>query len=395
VERVAQAWRSAGAAVALDGTRFLNDDETAAIVVPELPAGTCTTIVLLGPRGLGFHVRVGDEDNGGKRVASEAGALSIERCGEPPPRRLLVTSVSGRGAVEMVVARSGHPLAPLRLVLPERTSGNVTPGQEPGLLPPLPPPDKRAEAAEARARRDGATIANRTTLQAGADGSGAAQETLQPACHVFRLFPLDTRDLRGARHGKVDLDAEMRRHSDDRLLARDRSDAPDADLEACVGETTRAEILFAGSLPSEPVLVAHFAWPLPEHLPTLWGSEARARMAHALLVRHVISLPRDPFLLVQGGSGATPIPLSIEPGGCYVAAVVLVQGAARAVGLRVRVGASDAFDDRGIDEVGAVVGFCSGEHDRAVARVEARGAPLLGWGLAVYRLDTQVWEVSP
>jgi hypothetical protein len=116
-------------------------------------------------------------------------------------------------------------------------------------------------------------------------------------------------------------------------------------------------------------------------------------MAHALLVRHVMSLPRDPFVLVQGGSGATPIPLSIEPGSCYVAAVVLVQGAARAVGLRVSVGAAVAFDDRGIDEAGAVVAFCSGERDRAVAHVEARGAPLLGWGLAVYRLDTQVWEV--
>jgi hypothetical protein len=200
-------------------------------------------------------------------------------------------------------------------------------------------------------------------------------------------------DVRGGRRGKLDLDAEMRRHSDDRLLARDRSDAPDADLTVCVGERTRADILFAGSPPNQPVLVAHFSWPLPEHLPMVWGNEARARMAHVLLVRHAVSLPRDPFVLVQGGSGETPVPLSIEPGGCYVAIAVLAQGAAHAVSLHVNVGAADSVDDRGIDESGAVVAFCAGERDRAVAHVEARGSPLLGWGLAVYRLDVQAWEV--
>src|ERR1019366_4037109 len=86
----------------VDRPRFLNDDETLAVALPELPDGECTTVVLLGARGLGFHVRLGEgrDDDPNARVPSEAGALSIERCGATLPRRLLVTSDSGRGALE-------------------------------------------------------------------------------------------------------------------------------------------------------------------------------------------------------------------------------------------------------------------------------------------------------
>jgi hypothetical protein len=396
IERLAQAWRDSGAVVVVDKTRFLNEAETAAIVLPTLPSAECTTTVFLGPRGLGFHVRVidaGDVD-AGRKLPSEAGAVSIERCDGPPPRRILLHTDAGRGAVETSVAQSDKPLPPLRVVLPERTGGAAVPGPEPGALPPLPPPESRADIAEGRARRDGAVIAQRVTWQAGMDGSGAGHATLEPGCHRLRLLAVDARSPRAGGQSRLDLDAEMRDKADDRLLARDRSDAPDAELAACVGESTRVEVLFAGSPPNAPVLVAHFAWSLPKALPTLWGSEARARMAKVLLARHVASLPRQPFMLAQGGPGGTPVPMAIEPGCCYLAVVSLVQGTARAVALRVQVGAGDVFDDRGIDDSGAVVAFCAREHDRALAHVEVRGAPPLGWGLAVYRLDDDVWEGS-
>jgi len=98
-------------------------------------------------------------------------------------------------------------------------------------------------------------------------------------------------------------------------------------------------------------------------------------------------------MLAQGGSGITPIPLSIEPGGCYLAVTTRTKEAARAIGLRVHVGSNDAFDDRGIDGDGAVVAFCSGNRSRALAEVEARGTPMLGWGFALFRLQSGVWEV--
>jgi hypothetical protein len=402
VERVADAWRGVGAAVALDKTRFLtddNDDQRPIVVaLPDLPEGTCTTVVVLGVRGLGFHVRLRDAEAGddleGKRLPSVAGALSIERCGATAPHRILVASDSGRGAFETLVARSSKPLPPLRSVLPERSGGLLMPVSEPGVLPPLPAPEKRADAAELRAKRDGAAIAERATWRAGIDGTGMGDQTLEPGCHALRLFAPDPRAGHPTRRGKLDLDAEMRDQSDDRVLARDRTDAPDAEVDACVGETTRVEVVFAGSPPNATVLVAHFAWALPQHLPTPWGPEARGRLAHVLLARHVVSLPHEPVMLAQGASGVTPIPLSIEPGACYLAVTMRIKEAARALGLRVHIGPNDVFDDRGIDGDGAAVAFCSGQRTRAVAEVQARGAPLLGWGFALYRLQSGVWEVS-
>ena len=400
-DRLAETWRGVGASVVVDKTRFLNDDETIVVALPELPDGDCTTVVLLGARGLGFHARAADApgehaehaDEPGERVASEAGALSIERCGEALPHRFLVTSDSGRGALETIVARSAKPLESMRSVLPERTGTAVVNAPEPGLLPPLPAPEKRADVAEARARRDGAIVASRETWPSAADGSGSAEDTLDPGCHALQLFAVDPRALSHSPHGKLDLDAEMRDASGDRILARDRTDAPDARLDLCVGDVTKVGVVFAGSPPGAPVLVSHFAWPLPERLPTLWGSEARARMAHVLLSRHVHLLLREPVLLAQGGSGTTPVPLSIEPGACYLALVSVVQGTTRSVGLRVHVGVRDAFDDRGVDENGAVVAFCAGDRTGALAEVEARGTPLLGWGMALYRVGGG-WEIQ-
>ena len=399
-EHVADAWRAVGAAVAIAPTRFLPDDgddaKPTVVALPDLPDGECTTVVLLGSRGLGFHVRllgVAADEHEGKRIGSMAGTLSLSRCGDTWPRHLLVTSDSGRGALEVVVARSAKPLPPLQAVLPERSGGPLTPISEPGPLPPLPPPERRAEFAETRAKRDGAAIARRETWQAGADGTGAAGQTLDPGCHTIVLFAMDPRSGQPTRRGKLDLDAEMRDEESDRLLARDRTDAPDALLAVCVGETTRTDVVFAGSPPGAPVLVAHYAWPLPAHLPSVWGSEVQGRMARLLLVRHAVSLPSEPVMLAQGGSGLTPVPLSIEPGACYLAIAARVKETSRTLGLRVHVGAVDVFDDRGIDGDGATVAFCAGDRARAMAEIEARGTPVLGWGFVLYRLQSGIWEV--
>lgn len=397
VERIAEGWRAVGATVSVERTRFLtddNDDQRPIIVVlPEMPDGECTTVVLLGARGLGFHVRLSRSDDvDEKRLPSVAGALTIERCGDVPPRQLVVASDSGRGAIETVVARSSKPLPSLRSVLPERSGGALMPMSEPGALPALPSPEKRAEIAETRAKRDGATIATRESWLAGIDGAGHGEQTLPPGCHTLALFARDPRATRATRRGKLDLDAEMR-DADERVLARDRTDAPDAQLATCVGESTHVGVAFVGSPPTAPVLVAHFAWPLPDHLPVVWGAEMRGRMAHVLMARHVASLPRAPVMVAQGVSGVTPVPLLIEPGSCYLAVTTRVKEAARAIGLRIHIGSTDAFDDRGIDGDGAAVAFCAGDRTRALAEVEARGTPLLGWGFALYRLQSGVWEI--
>jgi hypothetical protein len=220
------------------------------------------------------------------------------------------------------------------------------------------------------------------------------QVEIDPGCHRFELFALDPRAGQPLRRGKLDLDAEMR-DEDDRLIARDRTDAPDAHLEACVGQAMTATIVFAGSPPSAPVLVTHVTWSLPEHLPTLWGNEARAKMAAAMLARHAGPVREEAIFVAQGSNGATPIPLPIEPGACYFAVASVVQGNARGIGLRASVGARDSRDDRGVGDHSGVIAFCAGEKTSTRLEVDARGTPDMSWGLAVFRVQSGVWEIPP
>jgi hypothetical protein len=115
-------------------------------------------------------------------------------------------------------------------------------------------------------------------------------------------------------------------------------------------------------------------------------------MARVLRERRAPALARAPTQLAQGGSGTTPVPLALEPGACYVALVVLVQGTARMLGLRVDVAARDYIDERGVDDAGAAVAFCAGDRSAASAQIDVHGTPLLAWGLTLYRVSGGVWE---
>jgi hypothetical protein len=394
-QRLVDEWRRAGGEVAMGAPRFINEGEAIVIDVPAGAQATCVTVALVGARGASFHARTSDaaEDSEDPEEAAQsaAGALSIARCGGDEIVRLVVTSDGGRGALETVVARSRAPLPALRVALPERTGGVLPPSPEAGDLPALPPPERRADLAEQRARRDGGTVQARGSLVAGPDGAGTGKIVLTEGCHRIELFARDVATGRPGRKTKLDLDAEMRDDEGERLLSRDRSDAADAHLETCVGETTRAKIVFAGSPPGEPLVMSRMSWPLPARLPIAWGAEVRARMAEALLARSVESPRRDAVFLAQGGSGDTPVPIAVEPGACYVAVVAVAQGTPRGIGLRALVGARESIDDRSTSDSAGVVSLCAGEARRALLEVEARGTGV-GWALAVYRVQGAVWE---
>jgi hypothetical protein len=323
------------------------------------------------------------------RAASVAGVLQLERCEGAGIHYVVVASDAGRGAIETVVGRAPAPLPSLRNILPERTGGVVTATPEPGAPPSLAPLAKRAEASEARARRDGATVSPRETWTAGSEGVGEQPLKLSAGCHRVELFPSDGKP--SPRKARVDVDAEIR-GEDDELLARDRTDAPDARLEACVGTDTNAKVIFTGAGSGSDVLVTRASWALPAKLADVWGANARARMAKALLARHV-SAPREaPVFLAQGGTGNTLVPLSIEPGACYVVVAAVAFGHARGLGLRVSVGSREASDERGPNDDAGAVAFCAGEHERVRVDVEARGSSV-AWGLALHRIEGRIWDV--
>lgn len=394
-ERVAETWRASGASALLLKTRFLNSERTD-VLLPAEPVARCTTVAFLGARGLSFRAGLADErdDGSSERLSSEAGAVAIERCGPPLWQRAIVVMESGRGALEIVVGRSAVPLTSLRSILPERTEGYVGPQPDPGRLPPLASPEKRAAIDEARARREGAEVAGRLTWMAGPEGRGTAEVTFEAGCHTLVLFSPEPSATQSRGKGKLDVDAEMRDESNDHLMARDQTDAPDARIAACVGQVTRVNVNFVGATADARVVVSHELLHLPEHLPAVWGSEIRARMAQTLLARHLVSLPRDAAVLAQGGSGSVGLGLPLEPGACYLAVASLAPQATGGIGLRVRVAGRESVDARTADQVAAAVAFCAGTHRHGLAEVDARGAPLFGWALAVYRLQSGIWDAS-
>jgi hypothetical protein len=399
-DRVVEQWRGVGGHVTALPTRFLFDDETVVVPVPADEASGCTHIALIGARGLSFRAKLSDAASDplapevGARATSLAGVVELRRCGGGRPiRHVVVTSDAGRGALEVIVARAPSALPSLTSVIPERTGGALPPVPEAGALPVLPPPEKRADVAEARAKREGARIEARTPLRAGDDGGGEAELELDAGCHRVELFARDPRADRVGRRFRLDVDAELRDPANDRVLARDRTEAPDVRLEACVGKTTRVNVVFAGAPPNGEVTTTTASWPLPQRLPTLWGPLPRSKMARVMFTRHVAVPSDDPVFLAQGSSGTTPLPIPVETGGCYLAVVALTHGHARSLQIRSVVGARESTDERGATEEAALSAFCVTAHESARVEVHARGTGV-GWGLAVFRVKSAVWEAG-
>lgn len=378
--------KETGAEVVVLPTRFLYEGESFSLDVPESKGGKkCTSVELVGARGLSFHVTTGEKDGG--KVSSAAGALELVSCDAGSFGALHVQSDAGRGALEIVVAHSDDPMPSLRDVLPERALGASSVPPEPGPAPPLPPSIKRAESAEERAKRDGAKVVSRATITAGHDGAGVGRFDAEPGCHRIDLA---SNEPVVRRRGRVDLDAELSVEDGDAVLARDRGEAADARLEVCVGATTPVRLVFAGASPDDRVLVSHAFWPLPRALPAAWSAETKAHVAGAFVANRAPSPLEEPAMVWLGGAGATTLSAALEPGACYFAVVGLSHGTARGLRLRAMVGELLTSEERAAQEGGALVTFCARDRDQATLEVDARGTSI-AWTLALFRAAAPGW----
>ena len=247
-DRVVEQWRDAGGHVTALPPRFLFDDET--VVIPVPASDECER--RLHARRAHRRARAQlsrpalrrDDDplapEVGGRATSVAGVVELRRCGAGRAiRYVVVTSDAGRGALEVVVAHAPSALPALTAVIPERTGGALPPVPEAGALPVLPPPEKRAErrggAREAR-RRDASMRerrCTRATTAAERSSSPSRPDVIASSCSRAILAPI------GRDGASVSTSTpSSATPPSDRVLARDRTEAPDARLEACVGRAT-------------------------------------------------------------------------------------------------------------------------------------------------------------
>ena len=367
------------------------------------PTKGCLTIVVLGGQNAEFGVKQASEaanenvnqpaptlphghptvDTGDGEVRSSFGAVSLFRCGtkQLDIEQIVVSMRSQRGAIEVLVARSGSLLGDLREALPERAFGPVAPRGYPGRPLEPGPLAERVVHAEERARAEGAQKITRIPSMATIQGLGELPLRLNEGCHRVEIMSAVPPTFP---HRSTDIDAEAR---DDQghVLAQDRSESADARLDFCLGQTTQVSIPFAGAAAAVPVMATDAVFAIPAAVPNHWGARTRAGFAFALLRRHAPAPPSPPIVESLGIVGQTSIPIAIEPGRCYLAAIAVARGEPR--GLRLSATLGDRYiKDEVLDKPeGTAVAFCSESEESVQMDVEARGTSVW-WTFALFAL---------
>jgi hypothetical protein len=387
-------WRRAGASVERAGTVFLLSGEARSVALPRARRGAprCLRVVALAERAIGFAVAPGTVAPGALATnlealsgigfqPSEAGVAQLENCSRSAKslRRITVTMAAGRGAIEIIVMRYDDEPPAVDRVLPERAIGFSAPRSEIAPLA-LAPLRERLERSHQLAKNDAAAAVVDIRTRATSQGAGSMVMRLSGGCHRVSVLS----ETQG--QGVVDVDAEARLAQSHLVLARDRSHAPDGRLDFCVADSERVELRFVGAASSSSVVVVDAHWPLPSGLPHHWGRQASAGLAWALFRRRTPAVSHAPNLLVMGPVGTTVVPLTVEPGACYLVALTLARGEALGGRLSVHVAGETRYDDAGDEPRSAALTFCAPPGvDRAELEVDLRGGSAW-WGAALWRL---------
>lgn len=358
--------------------RLLEREDRIAVALPPWaldPAqGECTTLVFLAPVPTQLVLRMHPWPNLPSGAASSAGAIQVTRCGA---ERISLLDVrlelrSPRALVRTLVAIGASRPTPLEVTLPERDSGAVAEGPDPGPAPARAPLAARLRSFELAARQEGAIQVEARPLRA----EGA--ESLRLTLGCYRLLATTSEP---AAYRLVQGDADAREP-----LRFDANDAGELRRELCVARERVVAIAVEAPNGQPPPTLALARFPLPAGLPGRFGPELGERLAEALGATRA---PTRLGLLVfstLGAQGRTPLPRTLLPGTCYLAVAALVRGDASALSLAAVTGAwSGEATSSGPDAAGVRLGFCTGKSGQAALDVEARGLGV-AWLLNLFQL---------
>jgi hypothetical protein len=377
LERVRESLSEAGRVESLR-LRLLERGDIMPVVLPawslDDAAGACTSLVFLAPVPTQFVVHVHPWRSLPSMLASSAGAVEVTRCGESRVSLLgvAVEMRSPRAVVHTLVATSEETPAALSLTLPEREPGAVATAGDPGPAPTREPLDERLRRFEEASRNAGASAVEVAPLAS----PGSVRLALEPGCHRLLVSGND-----GAPPYVLLLS-----QGDERAPERyASSENGDVTREICAARPQRLQLsLDTHGIDSErKSAVAHF--PLPIGLPARLGPQLVERLLQAL---GGSAAPRALGTMVSatlGAQGRTPLPRTLLPQTCYLAAAVPVHGASQALSLGVRSGPTNAEASSSDTQPGARLGFCTGQSGHVELDVEARGLGL-AWLFALFQL---------
>lgn len=370
--------------------RLLSRGETMPLALPvwaTVPYGeACTSVAILASPSVSFVVQVASGPSLDVR-SSEVGAVQVHRCGarRADLRRISIEMRSPRGIVEVLAAEAPTPLAALSSVLAHRDPGPKSPGGQAGPAPIPPPLELRAVAWEAQAKRDGATQIERQVIKPQGTEIPTARLSLAEGCH--RLSALGLSPV--APDAPRDLDLFLRGEALFELRREDQSENSDAEISVCVASPAPVRVGVLGLGASDPAVLQHARFPMPEGLPAHWGPQVRSRFAEAFFRRHSTGVSRGPVYESLGVAGRTTLPLNLELRTCYAAGLSVLQGSQKALLLEVTPNDRDRAADSTSDAEAVVVGFCTGDDGFARLRAEAVGLSV-AWVAAVWRVEREV-----
>ena len=364
-------WRRSGAAPSRVTTVFLEAEETRRIAVGKRK-DSCVKVVAIAERQIAFTLRLPT-----RVIESRGGVAQLDDCGTLKGH-IALGMTSPRGSIELLMAHYRGSIAPVETVLPERALGPAAPPGSAGEPLELAPIAERVARAERVAMSEGASGVVPVRTRAGQRGSGVLSIKLAEGCHRLNVLA----DGEGHKW-PIDIDAEVSLPDD--FVRRDRSQAPDARLDFCLGESARVELRYVGAGGPLSIMVIDAFWTLPKGIPSTWGNRVRAAFASALQRRHAPKLEQAPAEQRLGVAGVTVVPFEVEASSCYLAAFASVQ-AAGAGRLTVRAGSVVRYDDATEEPLGAAVSFCV-PSETSTARVQIElGAQSASWVLALWRL---------
>lgn len=394
--RAADALAAQGARILRRESHFLEQGKHLELAFDDR-SRACLTLILLAPRATRFSLATSAKDGSTdallaalaqarpeRRSDSESGLVQRVACGaeRDAMARGLVRMRSARGAIELVLAASDEPAAELDPLIVARGPEPVAPRGDPG--PPLLASSvvERRRAAELRARADGATNVLPVEMQSGERGTGQLTLRLPAGCHRFDVFA----EQPAAHRGRVglDVDAELA-DPQGQIVARDRGEAPDARLEACVGQVEERTLSVVGAPPSTRIVVLDSIWPLGAWIPAAWGPRARAGFAHAAKRRRLPAPLGAPIHESLGAQGNALLSLPVTPGRCYFAAVSMIRGKSRGIRLSATASAKLSVEELSGSPDALGVSFCADGLADARISVDVPGASLW-WVLGVWEL---------
>lgn len=358
--------------------RLLERGDVTPIVLPpwslDKARGQCTTLVVIAPIPTQFLLHLHPWPGLPSVLASQAGALQVTRCGQERISLLqvFVEMRSPRAVVHSLVAVGSDDPTPLTQVLPERDPGPAAPLGDPGPKPAREPLAERMRGFEQAQLNAGASGVERALLPV----QGYVRLALEPGCHRLLASGDGGASAYTLLLGEADDDPPERHEADEN---------GDVRQELCTARPRRllASLETAPQDTARQLAVAHFPW--PSGLPRRFGPELGERLVQAL---GGAAAPRKLGTLVAvtlGAQGRTPLPRSLLPETCYLAAASVVHGASQGLSLGARSGPNNAEATSGGDEPGPHLGFCTGRDGHVELDVEARGLGL-AWAFFLFQM---------